>query len=222
MNVFYQENAKRDAKHLVERCHYSHLMPNSVYCASWHLPGGLFGTRGRIVAAASFAPPVAYHDSLFATAPMLELKRLVRDNELPCPPLSGLIAKACRRIKELGLAELLISYADLDEDHHGGVYQACSWFYNGARAPSYGYYLIVNGDKVSTRGLKAAFGTANADRLQEMMPSASIERYQDRGKHLYWRPLTKKGRKIAEELKFVALPYPKPEAQEGKVVGGTY
>lgn len=218
VQVFFREDARIEAKLLVEEFHYSQKMPPCFYCASWHYKGGLFGNRGQIIAAATFASPVAYHESLFANSPMLELKRLVRHETLEVPPLSGLIAQACRRIKELHLAELLISYADIGEIHHGGIYQACSWFYHGERKASKDMYVSINGRKVGTRGLGSTFGTHNIERLQQHLPSSKIEPYMDQGKHLYWRPLTKAGVKLAKELKFKKLPYPKPaKAQKEEV-----
>jgi hypothetical protein len=209
--VFYSETAVKDAKRLVRLYHYSHnpsLMP--AYTATWHVPGGLFGKHGPAIAAAVYNHPVGGgKDSHYHDKRLLELKRLVRHPDYECPPLSQLISQSANRIRQLSMADLLISYADIIEDHHGGVYQACSWNYHGARKPI--HFITINGVKVAPRGLNSKHGTSGIGKLKKLFPTVDIDKGYDLGKHLYWKPLNKKGKRLAESMGFECNPYPKPD-----------
>ena len=124
----------------------------------------------------------------------VELTRIaLRDH---ATPVSKIIARAIKMLKQQspGL-RLLVSYADTGHGHHGGIYQATNWIYEG-------YFdgeksVIVNGRLMHRRQAYSLYGTTR--------PVGSIN-LSASGKHKYLFPLDDEMRaKIAP----LAKPYPK-------------
>jgi hypothetical protein len=117
---------KAEADNLVTLFHYSKRPPSNVQqVVTWHEDGGLFGGDGIAVAACYFSiPPTRWSEDVF------ELSRLVRRPDCN-QPLTILISEACNLVKSK--IDLVISFADWTQKHHGGIYQAASWKYAGAR-----------------------------------------------------------------------------------------
>ena len=184
------------AKRLVMTYHYSHRWPANVQLVTtWHDAGGLFGDFGPAIAALCFSiPPTRWAEEVW------ELSRLVR-HEGTCPPLTGLIAAACREAKQRG-AHLLVSFADATHGHHGGIYRAASWHYAGCR-PARMDGVTVAGVFVPGRSANSRWGTQSPTRLRAM--GIPADPHMDAGKHLYWRALTRIGRRRAKRLALLSL-----------------
>lgn len=197
-----------EANALVVAHHYSRRPPANVQCVgTWHEQGGLFGDYGEAVAACFFSiPPTRWSEDL------LELTRLVRRPDVMVP-LTGLISATCRHVAKSRDFDLLVSFADKTQGHHGGIYQAASWHYAGARDRRMDGVLI-NGTFYPGRTCNSLWGTRSPTRLLARWPDKQIEPHFDEGKHLYWRALTKEGKRKAERLGLKVLPYPKPQTKE--------
>lgn len=204
--LFLHLGERAEARRLVLTEHYSERWPSNVQLiATWHEAGGLFGDSGPAVAACIFCCPAARW-----SAPVLELTRLVRVPGLTAP-LSGLVAEAQAWVRRKRLGDLLVSYADPLQEHHGGIYQACSWAYGGLRPPSLDS-VILNGERVPARTANHLCGTQSVERLRLMgLDAAGV---MDQGKHLYWRPLGRAGVHKALQLRLQILPYPKPNPKD--------
>ena len=196
---------RAEADRLVRRFHYSGRIPSAVIaCGCANECGGLFGDTGRVVAACYFGqPPTRWSEQV------AELNRLVRRDDAVID-LTWLISRTVKYIRARGLADLLVSYADWTHSHHGGIYQAASWNYNGQRGKG-SDAIIVNGDFVPRRICNHRYGTSSASKLAKMHPDWSIVPHYDKGKHLYWKPVNKRGAAKAKRLGLDALPYPKPK-----------
>ena len=199
---FFHLNETAQAKDLVEQHHYSHLWPSNIQLVgTWHEPGGLFGDSGPAIATCVFA-----YGARGWTETVLDLVRLVRHPDHH-PPLSGLVSTTARWANRKGF-NVLISYADSTQDHHGGIYQASSWNYHGMRKPRVDH-LYIDGVKHASRTVNHRFGTASVQKLRDRGHEV-IEVY-DRGKHLYWKSFGKEGKRKAQRLGLQHLPYPKPD-----------
>lgn len=166
-----------------------------------HEGGGLFGDYGPAIAAVFFSiPPTRWAE------PVIELSRLVRaDRQIH---LTGLISMSCRLLRSAG-HDLIVSFADKTHGHHGGIYQASSWNYAGARDRQMDG-LIVDGVFVPGRSCNAKFGTRSPERVSRIL-GREVAPHYDLGKHLYWRSLGPRGSQKAARLGLSSLPYPKPE-----------
>jgi hypothetical protein len=196
-----------DAEDLVLRFHYSGRTTTPWFVGTAHEEGGLFGDFGPAIAAVVFSPPPAQW-----AEEVYELSRLVRRPDADVP-LTWLISNAVRWIRRTKReADLLVSFADPAEGHHGGVYQAASWNYAyQSKRDSDG--LFVNGVFVPGRTCNARYGTRSAIKLRREHPEWQIEYSRTEGKHLYWKAIRKSGHAKAQRLGLKRLPYPKPDQQ---------
>jgi len=195
------------ATELVKEFHYSHRMAGNIQLVgTWHRDGGLFGDYGPAVAAVVFSvPPTRWSE------PVYELSRLVRRDDARIS-LSSLIGQTCAFLARSKETDLVVSFADWTQGHHGGVYQACSWKYDGARDRAMDG-CVINGVFIPGRSLNSKYGTRSPQKLRERLAGQSIEPHYDEGKHLYWRPLSRSGTKKAVRLGLSDCPYPKPAHQ---------
>lgn len=200
--MHFHLNDSQSAKALVLEHHYSHRWPSNVQCVgTWHLPGGLFGDSGEAVAACVFSiPPTRWGH------PVLELIRLVR-NPLCETPLSGLVSETASWAHKRGWP-LLVSFADSTVGHHGGIYQACSWNYDGQRPPRMDG-VVINGLFVPGRTANSVYGTRSPSLLADRGINATA--HFDDGKHLYWKARGRVGKRVAAALGLKSVPYVKPD-----------
>lgn len=134
---------------------------------------------------------------------VVELSRLVRAPR-HVVPLSRLISLTCRELRRRGIADLVVSYADVAAGHHGGVYQASGWNYHGLRAPSCEGF-IIRGRYYPGRSMVKRWGFNSRKKL-----AAIGIRATPRMDKVYWRALTAEGEAKAERLGLQKRPYPKP------------
>ena len=124
--------------------------------------------------------------------------------------VSEILAQAIRFLKEkCPEMRLIVSYSDIEQNHHGGIYQATNWIYEGKTEGE--RYFIVNGKLTHPKSIHAKYGTGSQrlEWLRENIDS-DAEVFQTRGKHKYLMPLDKKMRKQITPLH---QPYPRRDEQ---------
>jgi hypothetical protein len=94
---------------------------------------------------------------------------------------------------------LVVSFADPEAGHHGGIYQAGNWIYSGKSASNYEWRL--NGKRLNKR----AYTGHNFGNPKLAIPTGA-ERVPLLGKHRYLMPLDAEMR---ERILPLAKPYPK-------------
>ena len=121
-------------------------------------------------------------------------------------PVSRIMAIAFKFLKKQSpLLKLCVSYADPNNGHHGGIYQATNWIYTGKTPKDYKYKdkkgRIWHRKQVSVSGLRKEFGE-----IRKVAKFSDCERIPLEGKHRYLMPLTEEMR---EKVLPLAKPYPK-------------
>lgn len=121
-------------------------------------------------------------------------------------PVSKILAITLRLIRKHspGL-KIVVSYADGDQEHHGGIYQASNWIYEGVFCKGKGGRYVINGQSIHRRTLFSKYGTSSVDALTIKLKT-SILQPVGQGKHRYIYPLTEEMQKQVNNL---AKPYPK-------------
>jgi hypothetical protein len=138
------------------------------------------------------------------TTEVCELTRVALDTHKT--PVSRIISIAMRMLKKkIGSIRLIVSFADTDQGHYGGIYQAGNWVYTGMTSPK-NYYINTDGKKVQDRhvtssGYATAFGG-----FKKCYAKAQCITVSARGKHRYLMPLDSAMRDQIEPLR---KPYPK-------------
>lgn len=98
---------------------------------------------------------------------------------------------------------LIVSYADPDQGHHGGIYQASNWLYVGSSEAQ--RQVIVGGIEMHKRSCSEAFGTASPAKIAQLTGKRASWGPM-RWKHTYLMPLDDAMRAQVAPLR---RPYPK-------------
>lgn len=197
----YGRDLRADA--LVNTYHYSHYIPSNIQsCTTLY--------RDDVAIASIFysIPATRWSEEV------LELCRLVRKEDIePKPILTKLISQSVKQINREKKFNLLVSFADSTQNHHGGVYQSSSWNFHAIRKARLDGF-IIDGGFVAARTCNHRYNTSGI-KLIEILKERGIEcvPHYDTGKYLYWKALDKNGEKKAERLKLTKSKYPKPNIE---------
>ncbi len=130
-------------------------------------------------------------------------------------PVSRLLRIAIKKLKSFcpGM-RLVVSFADPNHGHHGGIYQASGWIYTGRTSPRK-MYEDKNGKLWHSR-VCSETGTTQAFRKTRRVPRPSECRMINiEGKHRYLLPLDSE---IRQRILPLSQPYPK---RAGSAASGT-
>lgn len=110
-------------------------------------------------------------------------------------PVSKILSIALKFFKKLNPGiKLIVSFADLSEGHHGGIYQATNWIYSGKSSSA--KFGLLNGKEIHPRTI-STFSKQKKDKLKWVLKP---------GKHRYLMPLDDEMKKKISHLR---KPYPK-------------
>lgn len=120
---------------------------------------------------------------------------------------SEALAMTLRQLKkDAPLVQLVVSYADRNQDHIGTIYQATNWFYVDERANERG--IKINGKLKHRRSVNKKYGTSTLKWLQDNIdPKAEIVKGKSKIKYVF--PMNKYQRRKLGDL---AKSYPKKES----------
>lgn len=192
-----------DAQPLVEAFHYSKKLPEAT-----HNFGAFHPVTGELLAVACYSVCI-----LNAARPgkprregWLELRRLVRRPGAVLI-LSQFLSSSLRALKHEGVPAVL-SYADPEQDHHGGIYQATNWIATKSSPQGNSNWIIPTGEELHNRTVSARYGTSDRKRILAIHPDWIPRR--PKGKIRYLMPLCLRPKRALAALQTVARSYPKP------------
>jgi hypothetical protein len=133
-----------------------------------------------------------------------ELVRIALTNHLS--PVSRIMSLAIKFLnKSNPKLKLIVSYADADQNHHGGIYQATNWIYSGLKNSGTMGAFIIKGKKVHPKSVHSKGVKQTLSEVQKHLDkNASV--FITKGKHCYLMPLDKH---ITKEIQLLSKPYPK-------------
>jgi hypothetical protein len=146
-----------------------------------------------------------------------ELRRLVRVPGYDFP-LSYFVSQTLKILKKDDIPAVL-SYADPEHGHHGGIYQASNWTFVGPSIGGQPLFVTDTGEIVHPRTLYSRYGTQSVPKILDINPGWRI--FHPIPKHRYIMPLNIRKKKALEIIKCDELPYPKP-GEEGKIIREEY
>lgn len=127
-----------------------------------------------------------------------ELVRIaLRDHKAPVTRMVALALKLVRK-QSPGL-RLIVSFADPEQGHTGGIYKAGNWIYTGQSAA--GYEWRLNGKRLNKR----AYTGHNFGNPKLAVP-AGATKHKLQGKHRYLMPLD---HDMRQQVLPLAKPYPR-------------
>lgn len=188
------------AKHAVLNWHYSQAMPSGKLAKIGVWEDGRF--IGVVIYGSGATANIGKPYGLQQTE-ICELVRVaLREHQAPVSRILAISLKLLRQ-QFKGL-RLVVSYSDLNQHHHGGIYQANGWLYTG-RAQDTGGSLILKGKKVHGQTVGSVYGTRSIEWLRKHVdPNCCLA--PTAGKHRYLMPLDETMR---QKVSHLAKPYPK-------------
>jgi hypothetical protein len=177
------------AKYACENWHYSKCLPvgKLVKVGAWE--------NNKFIGVVIFARGANYNMAKpygLTQEECVELVRIAMTNHLS--PISKIASLAIKFLKKQSTnLRLIVSYADPEQGHHGGIYQAMNWVYKGESAEA--VKVFYNG-KWSH---KKTVDDAKVD--QRNLPKKKVA-----GKHTYLFALTEE---VLSDIKKLTKPYPK-------------
>lgn len=178
------------AKYAVEHWHYSRVMPagKSVKIGAWESSGFI----GAIIFTCGANNHIGSPYGLAQTS-ICELVRV--SLAVHQSPVSRIVRIAIQMLcKQSPGLRLLVSYADPEQGHYGGIYQAMNWLYAGSSSPQR-FSLRPNGQILHKRTAHSLYGTIRG-----------LEKSKVLWKHKYLYPLDAAMR---AQIAPLAQPYPK-------------
>lgn len=175
------------------RWHYSRCMPvgKTVKVGAWE--------NGKFIGVVIFSRGANHNMSKGYGLQQDECVELVRvalnDHQ---SPVSRIAALAIRFLKAQSPGiKLIVSYADPEEGHHGGIYQAMNWIYRG----------------LSSKAIKVWYNNKWSHKKtvdDAGVNQTNLKKKVVQGKHTYLMPLDAE---IRSKVATLAKPYPKREKQ---------
>jgi len=193
------------AKYACEHWHYSKSVPVPplVKIGAWEsgkFIGVVIFSRG---ATPSLLNPFGLHQTEGC-----ELTRIALTTHKA--PVSRVVRLAIQFLKgNSPKLRLIVSFADPSAGHHGGVYQAGNWIYNGQSASSV-EYIGPDGKLWHARMVKKQGWTTVQGKKRKTLTPEQCTPVEKPGKHRYLMPLDKHMRKRVQSM---SKPYPKREKQ---------
>lgn len=120
-------------------------------------------------------------------------------------PVTRIIKIALVLLKTLSPnLRLIVSFADTEQGHHGGIYQGGNWIYTGTTAKSTQY--LLNGKKLHSRQVSSSGVRKQFGEVRKVLRHDQLTAKQCKGKHRYILPLDVEMKKIVLGL---SVKYPK-------------
>ncbi len=189
------------AKYAVEHWHYSRCMPKSkmVRVGAWE--------NGKYIGCIIFsygATPQIGSPYKLSQYEICELTRVaLTEHETQ---VSKLLSFAIKMLKKQSPGvRLIVSFADMEHNHYGIIYQATNWVYTGTTKPGR-VGFVVRGKKTHTRTIGSMpGGVQSLEWVKNHIDRNAVE-WIGVEKHRYLMPLDDDMRKQIEPLR---KPYPK-------------
>jgi hypothetical protein len=186
------------AKYAVENWHYSRSLPAGKLFKMGAWEGDRF--LGCVIFAYGATPNLGKPYALVQTE-VCELVRVaLRSHRWPVSRIMRFALKALRE-ENPGL-RLVVSFADPNQGHHGGVYQAGGWVYSGKSAD--GRFFLIHGKVTHPRTVIGSGGENSIVGAKKIDPNATSVTVG--GKYRYLFPLDEAMKRKVEPLR---KPYPK-------------
>lgn len=181
--------------------HYAKAIPSAEY--AYNVYNEKNEWCGTIIYGVGATPNIAKPFGL-ANGEVLELLRVALNGKQPCT--SECVAASLKQIhKDAPHIKMIVSFADMDQNHYGTIYQATNWIYLGDRNVGERGAFIIHGKRIHPKSLHSKGWVQSLKWLRENIDSNAQE-VISKGKRKYIWVFDKKMRR---EWQKQAKPYPK-------------
>lgn len=132
---------------------------------------------------------------------VLELVRVALNGKQKHGETSKAVGLSLKMLKKMfPWIDLIVSYADLDQEHIGTLYQSTNWIYEGIKNVNTVSAFIINGKKTHPKSCYSKGWKQSLLWLRENVDK-NAEEFITKGKHKYLYPMTKEIKKRVEILR---------------------
>ena len=162
-------------------------------------------------------------DLELTTKNILELTRLVIYDGYGKNIESYVISQSFKWLKENATdVKVLVSYADPEQKHAGGIYQATNWLYQGCgaiqMAPTFSLRLSEDEEWIHSRTVYSLYGSSNVEHLKRRIGHTFwLKKEAEKHRYLYFLGSRKEKKLFIINLKHPQLPYPKGAFKKDEV-----
>lgn len=151
---------------------------------------------------------------------VVELTRVALNGKQECT--SQAVAMSLKQLKkDCPAVRLVVSYADIDQDHYGTIYQATNWIYTG-ETDAGDRKFIIHGKLTHRKTIHSRMIVENGKKINCPQTLEYVRKYFDpnaklfitKGKRKYLMPLDKR---LKKQIQALAQPYPKESADWQKI-----
>ena len=227
--VYVAPISKSIAKDIIVKKHYTHAWTSCRYAIGIYYKSEDANTfdGDRLIGCLIYGFPVGARAATSICDGLtkdnaLELTRLYCDDGYGSNIESYALGQSFKWLKENDKnIKLLLSYADVGQEHLGGIYQATNWIYQSttdsiALMPNWGISLQKDPfDWIHSRTVFSLWGSGNLEHLRYEIGKQGYDRFWRRiepPKHRYIQILAqnkKEKRELMSKLKHEIKPYPK-------------
>jgi hypothetical protein len=190
------------AKYACENWHYSESIPKSklVKIGAWEDERFI----GVVIFSYGATPQIGSPYNL-KQIQVCELTRIALNKHSVY--VSKILSIAIRFLKKAnpGL-RLIVSFADTEQNHHGGIYQATNWIYAGTFGGGTRVGWFIKGRKTHTRTVGSMPGGVQSTEWVRKNLDPKAREWIGKDKHRYLMPLDSEMRK---QILPLSRPYPK-------------
>jgi len=196
------------AKYACQNWHYSRCIPKSKLVKTGVWEDGVF--IGVVIYSYGATPDLVKPYGL-SMQEGCELTRIALNKHKT--PVSKIIAYSLKMLKKSnpGL-KIVVSFADTNQNHHGGIYQATNWIYSGQSKGCF-FYIDKKGKLWHPRNV-----SENLSLSGKCIRPSDCKKIWKNGKHRYLMPLDSRTR---EKILSLAKPYPKRNVCVSSADSGT-
>jgi hypothetical protein len=204
MNYEVKSIDYQDCKEWFLKKHYARRMPPPIkYC--FGLYEGLL-----LKGVCAYSSSMAINLQKNINYDLIELSRLIIDQTCQKNSLSWFLGKT---IKLLPSPLIIISFADVSQNHHGYIYQATNWIYTGLSEPHNDYCIKGLEHLHSKSIMEKSKGQEN--RVEWLKKTYGdrfyIEARPRKHRYFYFVGDKRDKKKMMKELPYEIQPYPKGE-----------
>ena len=221
--VTIREISKNVARDFIEKHHYTKKASSTRYAIgifyredAEHMFFG--GDNEKLIGCLTYGHPVS-NRTVNSIADGLELDEILELTRLVCLDGYGKnlesfsIAQSFDWLKKNDpRVKVLVSYADPEQSHTGGIYRATNWVYQGCGAsklmPDFSIKLKENDLWIHSRSVSARFGNKNINNLAKII-GKTFWRKEETSKHryIYFLCNKKEKKRILNNLKMPIISY---------------
>jgi hypothetical protein len=189
-------------------------------CVNWHYSGCLPAGKlvkvgawenGKFIGVVLFARGANHNMSKpygLGQDQCVELARVALNKHNT--PVSKIMMLAIKFLKKSNSGiRLIVSYADLDNGHHGGIYQATNWIYEGLFNVGSRQGFLINGRVRHNKSVHSMGVKQNIEAVRKHIDVNAKEVFT-KGKHKYLMPLDAE---MQVRIMPLSKPYPKRAKQ---------